>query len=189
MQTKTHPLVAIFDAAPEHAHFESPALAAASRAVALALSHAHLGVVARIAPGVVGAVFGSLDAGSTAVALSPASNREEHVRAFRLQVPEAPLVFTGRGALGADMMALASASAVLIVGSYPKVLEAIIDSARDTMIPIGILSDEEPSAVHERIRARDPRLTAALFVSHDPEVLVRELAGELRRRALNAKLS
>ncbi len=175
MHTKGHTFVALFDATPEHAHFESPILAATARMLGKELREAHLGVIARIASGVVGAVLGSLEDTTGSVALSPASNKGEHVQAFRLPLPNMPLIYTGRGALGADMMALKSASAVLVVGSYPKVLEAIIDSAKDTMVPIGILSDEEPSSIHERIRARDPRMTASLFISHEPHRMRRLL--------------
>ena len=190
MHTQKHTFVALFDATPEHAHFESPILAATARTLGAELSHAGLGVIARSAPGVVGAVLKSMEDGAVScVVLSPASNSEEHKTAFRLPLANMPIIFTGRGALGADIMALKSANAVLIVGSYPHTLDIIIASAKDIMVPIGILSEEEPSAVHERLRARVPHLTSALFISHEPHVLVRELAEELRRRELSAKLS
>lgn len=184
-----HTFVALFDATPEHSHFESPALLAKLRKLGAAITEGRVGIIARQSSGVVSTIFSMLE-GNTApsVALSPASNKTEHVQAFRLPMPPVPMIYTGRGALGADTIALSSASAVLVIGSYPRVLDAIMTSAKDTMIPVCILSDEEPATIHERVRARDAHLAGLLHISHDPEVLMRHLADELRRRRLSAKL-
>ncbi len=190
MKHAQHTLVALYDATPEHVHFESPFVMERARLLGRALGGAGLGAIAHMGPAIVTAAFAELhNAGIFSIALSPASNREEHTTAFRLPTLATPLIYTGRGALGADMMALGSAHAAIIMGSYPGALESIIDHARTTTIPLGILSDEEPSAIHERVRARNPHLGTALFVSHDPEILVRALAEELRRRELSQKLS
>ena len=189
MEARKHPLIAVYDAAPEHAHFESPVLASHSRALGKALVAHGMSVVARIGSPVVGAVMASVvSREGSAIALSPAAHKDEHHRAFRLPVPACPVIYTGRGATGADTIAMSSAHAIVIVGSYPYVLEAILDHAKDVTGPIGVLSDEETAGIHERVRARHSHLTAGLFVSHDPEVLVRELSAELRRRELSAKL-
>jgi predicted Rossmann-fold nucleotide-binding protein len=187
--TSKHTFVALYDAMPEHAHFESPATATLARTLGRAIGQHRLGAVARMGASFVGAIIHSLmDSGGSAIALSPASSAEEHVRAFRLPMVSHPMIFTGRGAHGADTMALASAHAILIVGSYPGVMEGILEAARGTGVPIGVLSDEDSSAIHERVRTTVPHLTAHLFVSHDPEVIVKELADELRRRELSKKL-
>ena len=189
MEARKHTLIALYDAAPEHAHFESPVLASHARALGKALTDHHMSTIARIGSSVVGTVMASVGShGGSAIALSPAARKDEHHRAFRLPFPTCPIIYTGRGATGADMMALASAQGILIIGSYPHVLESILDQARDIAGPIGILTDEEVPAIHERVRTRHPQLVAGLFVSHDPEILVRDMAGELRRRELSAKL-
>ena len=154
-----------------------------------ALAKAHIGVVAHIGPTIIDTVFTEMaQSGVVSIALSPASNMDEHTRAFRLPVPALPLIFTGRGALGADTMALASAHAVILFGSETQKVEAILDHMLHVHIPIGILTSEAPSAIHDRVRARHPNLTSMLFVANDPVTLVRHIADELRRRELSKKL-
>ena len=180
----------MYDASPEHAHFESPILTNKARTLGKALGKFGLGIVARIGSPIVAAALDALsDATAASVVLSPAATPTEHERAYRLPKVSHPLIYTGRGSLGTDSIAIHSASAVLIFGSYPRTLENIIECVGDTMIPVGVLTDEDTSDVHERVRTLSPRLTAQLFVSHDPHVLVRELADELRRRAFETKLS
>jgi hypothetical protein len=190
MQKAPHILIALFDASPEHAHFESPIITSRARMLAKELGSHGFGVVARIGSPVTVTVFNSLtDARALSVGLSPASSRREHESAYRLPFISTPTVFTGKGASGADGIALASGNAVLIFGSYAGVLENILGSMKDATVPIGVLTDEEPGAIHERVRILHPHLTAQLFVSHDSSVLVRELAEELRRRRLEEKLN
>ncbi len=190
MEVRKHTFVALYDASPEHEHLLSPAHRITARELGKALGEAHLGVVAHSGPVIVDTVFTEMAHSSVvSLALSPASNMDEHVRAFRLAVPPIPLLFTGRGALGADTMALASAHAVVLFGSQAGKVEAILDHMLHTHIPIGILTDEIPSAVHERIRSYHSNLTSMLFVSHDPKVLVRAIADELRRREFTKKLA
>lgn len=190
MQKTPTVFVSLFEATPEHAHFESPILSSRMRVLGTALVEAHLGVIARTGPRAIMTVFAALSGvGASAIALSPASSLEEHWQAFRLLVPQVPIVFTGRGALGADITALASSSAALIIGSYPDALESILDHVKDTEHPIAVLTDEDPAAIHERVRARNPRLVATLIVSHDPALIVRTLSNELRRRSLQKRHS
>ena len=190
MRKAPHSLIALYDANPEHAHFESPILSAKARALGTALGKAGLGIVARIGSPIVGNVLSALsDTAGLSVLLSPAATRMEHENAYRLPFFEHPIIFTGRGALGTDTIALSSASAVIIFGSYPEVLENILECAQDCRLPIAVLTDEDPTDIHERIRAVYPHLTAQLLVSHDPQILVHEIADELRRRQLEQKLS
>ncbi|MEI8130441.1 MAG: hypothetical protein WCG55_02955 [bacterium] len=190
MEVRKHTFVALYDASPEHAHFESSTPSIGARTLGRALGEAHLGVISHVGPTMVNTVFAELSCLSVvSIALSPASNMDEHTRAFRLPVPHVPLVFTGRGALGADTIALASSHAVVLFGSQVGKVEAILDHMLHVHIPIGILTDETPSTIHERVRAHHPNLTSMLFVSHDPKVLVREIADELRRREFTKKLA
>ena len=189
MQKVAHNLVALYDASPEHAHFESPIVSMRAQALGKALNSHHIGVIARLASSVAAAIFEAVrDGAAPSIMLSPASTSAEHQGAYRLPFVSHPTIFTGKGALGADMIALASAQAVLIFGSYPGTLENIFESIHETSLPIGILTDEDPTTIHDRVRARRPRMVAQLFVSHDPRVLVGELADELRRRSFNVNI-
>ena len=183
MQKAPHILIALFDANPEQAHFMSPILSGRA-----ALNSAKLGIIARLGSPVVAAVLESLSqTDTTSIALSPASSAVEHKNAYRLPFVSMPLIFTGKGATGADMIALESAQAVIIFGTYPNVLENILEAAKERAVPIGMISDEDPTDLHERVRALHPHMMSQLFVSYDPAVLVREIAEELRRRRLEEK--
>ena len=48
MEKKSHQLIALYDASPEHAHFESPILTNKARTLGKALGKFGLGIVARI---------------------------------------------------------------------------------------------------------------------------------------------
>lgn len=186
MHTAPQSLIALFDANPEHAHFGSPILAERARALAKALSEAKLCVVTRIGSPVIATVLDSLkERGGTTIVLSPASSRFEHEKAYRLPIVPS-LIYTGKGAIGADAMAVASGEALTIIGSYPKTLENILEYVKNTTLPIGILTDEEPSAIYERAKSVHPRLSVQLFVSHDPATLVREIAEELRKKNIHS---
>jgi len=183
MQTQ-HTFIALYDANPEHAHFESPIFAGRARALGRALADARFGIVSRIGSPTVATVFDALsESGIASIALSPGSSREEHMQAFRLPDVSAPLVFTGRGGLGADLMALASAHAVIIVGSHPEALSPIFRYVNGRSLPIGIISDEDPASLRERLASAHPEVRANdLFVSHDPLFVVGGISDELRRR-------
>ncbi len=185
---KPSPLVALFDAHPEHAHFESPFEISRARTLGSAIGAAGFGIVLNPStPALLAALGSHTDAKTPSVVLSPAASRDEHTRVFRLPTGMASVIYTGRGAFGADMMALLSSEALIVLGSYPKTLETILRSAKKESLPVGILTDEDSSSIHERIRAIDPQIAPHLFISHDPAVLVREISGEIRRRELSRK--
>jgi len=186
---KTEPLfAALLDASPEHAHLESPVLASRARALGTALGKAQIGIMARIGSPLVSTALGACrDAGCLPIAFSPAGSLTEHTQAFRLPLAPGALVCTGRGALGADIVSLQSANAIVVLGSNPDGFEHVLTLAKDTMLPIGILTDEAPASIHERVRARSARLTPLLLISNDPAILVREISAELRRRGLALK--
>lgn len=190
MQKAPHTLLSIFDATPEQAHFESPIVTKKARALGKAIGHAGLGVIFRLGSPIIMHVFSALESMSvTKIVLSPASNRHEHEKAYRLPLLSIPVVYGGRGALATDTMALNSSGGVIIFGSHTGTLENILECMQDMRLPIGVLTDEDTPNVHERVHAIAPHLTAQLYVSHDPEVLVKELSHELRRLMLEEKLS
>lgn len=183
MHTSKLLFAALFDANPEHAHFESPIVLERARALGAALGKAGIGIMARVDTAAVLSALGASEAaGARVIAFSPAANKDEHKQAFRLSFPSCPLVYTGRGALGADLAALHSSDAVIVLGSHPHAFDAIIDQAKDAGLPVGILSDEEARSVNERIRTRHPNLTFSVFVSDDSAILAREIKDELRRK-------
>ena len=179
---KKHTLIALYDANPEHAHFENPIVIARARALGRALGNTGTRVVARISTPSVLAVLGALaDAGVHSVALSPAATMREHEQAYRLPLVAHSTLFTGRGALGADMMAASSSGAMIVLGSYPEALENILKYAQEHAVPVGVLSDESPESIHARTG------NTRIFVSHDPETLARMMAEEIRRLNLGGK--
>lgn len=188
MQTPT--IIALYDATPEEAHFADPALTSLARELGAALAKAGIGMVARPAsPLVVSALGAHEGRGALTVALSPASSRHEHEHAYRLGHGPHVTIFTGRGALGADKSALASAHGMVVLGSDAALLKGVLDYARGHDLPVAILTHEQPVAVHERVHAHDQVLARDLAVSHDPAALAHELSMLLRRRALGQKLS
>ncbi len=182
---KQHSFIALYDANPEHAHFESPFLMNRARALARALSASHSSLITRISSPAISAVLSSLDSHTSLVVLSPASNREEHSHAFRLPATSYPTIFTGKGAVGSDKMALSSASAVLIMGSHSERLENILDYAVGHNIPIAILSEESALEVHKRIHDKYSNSIKTIFISDDAEVLVRQISEEIRRQSFS----
>ena len=189
MHKSPHILVALYDAHPEHAHLLESGHASKAHALGAVLGKAGFGIIARAGSPVVTTALSALaDAGVAGIALSPAMTRGEHDIAYRLPHLGTPTIFTGRGALGADTVALSSSHAVVIVGSHPEILASILEHVKEQDLPVGILSEESGSDIHERVRNISPNLSARLFVSSDPEALVGLLSGELRRRRLSERI-
>jgi hypothetical protein len=183
MQTTPHILVAIFDATPEHAVLADHIHTNRARSFGQALGKSGMSIIARVGSPLVTSSFGGLsDSGAVGIALSPATSHHEHEIAYRLPKLSAPTIFTGKGAYGTDTIALSSAQALAVLGSHIEVLENILEHTKDHTVPILVLTDEEPTNVHERVRALYPNMTSRLIVSADPEILVGNLAGEMRRK-------
>ncbi len=146
---KSPTFVALYDATPEHGHFESPIHASRARALGRALGQAGLGVIARTSTSIVmPAVLSAAEHGSVAVLLSPAASMHEHANVFRLPNFSVPIIYTGRGAMGADSAALASAKAVIIIGSHPDAIKSLTSILGEYSMPIIVLSDErDPTQV------------------------------------------
>lgn len=183
MQTAPHILVALFDATPEYAVLADHVHTNRARSFGQALGKSGMGIIARVGSPLVTSSFAGLsDSGVAGVALSPATSHHEHEIAYRLPKLSAPTIFTGKGAYGTDTMALSSAQALAVLGSHIEVLENILEHTKDHTVPILVLTDEEPGSVHDRVRALCPTMTSRIIVSHDPEILVGNLAGEMRRK-------
>lgn len=183
MQNSPHILVALFDATPEHAVLADHVHTNRARSFGQALGKSGMGIIARVGSPLVTSSFGGLrDAGTTGIALSPATSHHEHEIAYRLPKLSAPTIFTGRGAYGTDTIALSSAQALAILGSHIEVLENILEHTKDHTVPILVLTDEDSSSVHERVRILHPGMLSRFVVSHDPNILVGHLSVEMRRK-------
>jgi len=179
----TNHLIALYDASPLQGQFGHKTAASAWRTLAASIAQAGFGVVARVSTGTITAVLGSVhDERMDAIALSPAASKEEHMQAFRLPQMPVPTVYTGRGALGADVAAHESADAVVIIGSDDDSLAGILGCIGSTKHPIGILTDEEMQPLRDKVLRHYPHMIHHLCISNDPHTLMHELMSELRRR-------
>jgi hypothetical protein len=178
-------LIALYDATPEAVHFADPSHTARARELGAALAKAGIGLVTTAGSPLVSAAIGAHEGrGAVAIVLSPAANSHEHAQAYRLGYTATPMIYTGKGALGADKTALASAHGLAIVGSDEELLKGIFDYTKSRVIPIAILTSEAPQAVHERIYSWQPEAAEYLVVSGDPAALAHELGLMLRRHSL-----
>ena len=185
---KKYPLVSIYDAHSDKDIFGDSEVVARAHALAFALAKSKLSAIGRVGSPVVTTVLTTLgENGISVVGLSPASTHIEHEKAYRLPHVSFPLIFTGRGALGADVTALSSSHAILIAGSDAESLIGILGYVGDRGIPIGIFTQESPNEVRTRIHTRYPNLMIHVIVSKDENKLVQEIVSEMRRRHLSEK--
>lgn len=183
MNNPTHILVALYDAHAPDAHLVSDEHMAKARTLGHTLGSLGFGGIGEASSPVVSSILSALsEAGAFGLSLSPAASRSEHEIAYRLPHSAVPTLFTGRGAYGADVMALSSAHAIIIAGSEHDALEAILRSPDTAFLPIGVLSEEDSEMIHARIRSAFPEKTPVLFVSSDPRAVATYLSGEIRRK-------
>ena len=183
---KKYPLVSIYDAHSDKEIFGDPEIISRANVLALALSKAQLGAVGRVGSQVVTTILTTLAAsGGTSVGLSPASTEREHKAAFRLPHVSFQLIYMGRGALAADVMALSSGHAVLISGSDTESLQGILGCVGDRGIPVAIYTTEPEQDVRTKVHQRYPHLAIHLTVSKDATKLVQHLFSEMRKMHLD----
>jgi hypothetical protein len=177
----THVLVALYDATPELDMYVEADLPQAARALGKEFAIAHLGAIGRVGEPVVQTVLESVYANdSFAVALSPAASRYEHEKGFRLPQLSAPIVYTGRGALGADVAVLESSEAVCIIGADAEALEGVLGCIGKATLPIAIFTHEQAARVGELVRMRYPHLLNHVKIFAEPQALVQDLVMRLR---------
>ena len=183
---KKYPLVSIYDAHSDKEIFGNPEVISRAHAIAAALAKAKLGAIGRVGSPVVTTILTSLvENNSFVIGLSPAAIEREHEKAFRLPHVSFPLVFTGHGALGADVMALSSSHGILIVGSDEESILGILGCVGDKGVPIGIFTEENSNEVRSKIHNHYPNLMVHIYVSKDPNTLVRDISSEMRRKHLS----
>lgn len=187
---KHQSLIALYDANSELAIYGDAGLADVSRALGSSLAGAGIGAIARVgSPAILTALSSVHESGASAIALSPAASLYEHEHAFRLSKMAMPLIFTGRGGLGADVVALSSSIAVVIIGSDEEALLGVLGCVGEGSSPIAILTPESAPVVREKVSARYAKMLPRLIISSDPEQIVRELSEHARRKHLNERLS
>lgn len=184
MKSHQTQLIAIFDAMSNSPTSAYGNFASVGALLGDAFIHEHVGVITRTGSSLaLGVVLKVASQGGAAILISPASSLKEHTQAFRLPVTNAPIIYSGRGGIGADSIVSASAHSVLIIGSEDEALESILGFLSDKNIPIAILTNEPSVKIHERVHARYPALSRSLIVSNDPVRIMRELGGEMRRQS------
>ena len=185
----TNTLISLYDAVLDMVQFIHPELAVSAEELGSALGKLSLGVITRAGSPLSGVVLSAAhSAGGTAIMLSPAGSEVEHTRSFRLPRAAMPVIYTGRGALGADVVALSSSRAVIILGSDDESLEGILGCSDGHGLPIGILTTASEHTVRQSIGIRYPQLLQHIYISADPQAIVQHIVGELRRRHLAAKI-
>ena len=185
---KKYPLVSIYDAHPEREVFGNPDVVSRAHSLAHALAHSKLGAVGSVGSSIVSTVLTTLsENGVHVIGLSPASTHIEHQKAYRLPPVSFPLLFTGRGAFGSDITAMASSHGLIISGSGEEALLGILSFLGDRGIPVGIFTEEGESDVRARIHNKYPNRMMHIHVSKDPNQLVQEIASEIRRQHLSEK--
>ena len=182
-------LITFYDAVHEMAHFSDPNLLRDAQAIGEALGKAGLGGVTRSGSPLATAALASLhEAGAPAIMLSPAGTELEHVRSFRLPRASMPTIYTGRGALGADVIALTSGKGIVIIGSDEEALVGILGCADGHDLPIAIFTNAPEPEVRDMIGKRYSQLLPYIFVSSQPVAIGKHMADELRRRHLASKI-
>ena len=185
---KKYPLVSIFDAHSEKELLRDPEVISRSHSLALALGNAKLGAVGRVGSPVTSTVLTTLaEHHGTAIGISPASTEEEHKKAFRLSQVSFPLMFIGRGALGADVVVLESGHGVLIAGSDEESLLGILGCVGSRGIPIGIFTKENPNEIRALVNEHYIHLMPHLYISNDAHTIVHDISAEMRRQHLSNK--
>ena len=185
---KQYSLVSLYDAHSEKEVFNNPDVISRAHGLAHALAVSKLGAIGRVGSSVVTTVLTTLfGAGVSTIGLSPAATYREHEKAFRLPDVSFPLVYTGRGALGADVVALTSSHGVCILGSDEEPLLGVLGYIGDRGIPITIFTEENPNDVRTRINRHYPNLMLHVFVSNEANKVVQELMIGIRRNHLAAK--
>jgi SLOG cluster4 family len=176
-------LIALYDATNEQARLGNMSLPVNARELGKMLAKADLGVISRVGSPVILSVLSTVrDEGGVSIGLSPAASRLEHVQAFRLPEVDMPVIYMGRGALGTDVAALASAKAVVIINSDEEAIDGILGCIGQGKMPIAILTDEKPIPLREKIAERYSWALPNLIISEDPSLLIHELRDEIRKK-------
>ena len=185
---KKFPLISLYDAHSEKDIYGNPEVVSRSHALGHALAKASLGAIGRVGSSVVSTALTTLvSEGGTSIGLSPAANEHEHEKAYRLPHVAFPVIFTGRGALGTDLMALASGHAILIAGADHESLLGILGCIGDRGIPIGIFTEENPNEIRAMINTHYPNLILHVFVSKDADKVVYDVSAQMRKQHLENK--
>lgn len=183
MHAPKNTLISVYDALHELAHFAHPEWLDHAKTLGESLGRMGIGGITRSGSPVTTAVVHSMASlGGTGIVVSPAANEFEHFNAFRLPLSPLPTLYSGRGALGADVTVLASSSAVLVVGEDEEALMGILGCADGHGVHIVIVCATDPVRILQRLVARYPSLEKMIFVSNDPNAVVKYLTEAVRKK-------
>lgn len=108
------------------------------------------------------------------VAFSPASNKEEHHRVYRLESAAASItVYTGAGDV-AHVHNMASSADLVVVPFFSDRILPVVDNVLSTGCNLLILSEKEDSLVKKKIREFHPHLNideSKILIRKDPQAL------------------
>lgn len=181
MITPKHTTIALYDATSELELYGDQTTAKKAQTLGDTLGPHGFTLMYRSGSSVLQAVASAAH-GSHTVVLSPAATGEEHMRAFRLPQSLFPTIYTGRGALGTDVMLTESAHGIIICGSDEEALDGILGCIGPRQLPIAIYTTEDEQVVRERVLERYKELLHHFFVSSDAQELVRRFVEEVRKR-------
>ena len=185
---KKFPLISIYDAHSEKELLSNPEVVSRAHALGQALARMKLGAIGRVGSPITSTILATLaDGGGTVVGLSPAGTQLEHTKVYRLSHVSFPLVFTGRGALSADVVALESSYGVLIAGGDEESLLGILGCIDTRGIPIGIFTEKNSNEIRALINKHYIHLMPHIYVSKDADTIVHDVAAEMRRQYLTNK--
>lgn len=173
-------LISIFNAIPL-SEAGNPSYMSWGRSLSELFIKQGLGAVARVGAGSM--LLNALHSqGGLAIGISPAASYREHIQAFRLPEASFPIIYSGRGGLGADVSALESSSGVLILGDDEEALLGILGCIDTHGIPVAILMKGEQTLVREKVVERYPRLVPFLVLGDDPVTLMGRFSDEVRKQ-------
>lgn len=122
------------------------------------------------------AAIGSVSAGGTTIAISPAMDRQSHGKTLGYPVDSQIILFTGMGSKGRNVILVRSADACIFIGGGMGTLNEFT-IAYDELCPegaIGVLAESGGfSNEYSRLAEMVGRQSAAkLIIEADPDVLV-----------------
>ncbi len=175
------PFIAIYDASREEDKYDS-SYSGSLGLLGETFADADFSGVARIGAPSIHAILQKMhDAGAHVVALSPAASKHEHKKIFRLSEPTMPVIYTGRGALGADVVALSSADAVCVLGEDEEAVLGILGCVEGRGVPIALFSPNSDTSLREKISIRYPAILPDLFTSNEIMEIVKFLKEGTRK--------
>ena len=181
MKNSVH-MIGVFDATDEAMKFAHTTTMPSFNALGRLLGQPDLCFVGRVSWGAINSFFTALSLSEAQViGVSPATNMYEHEHAFRLPQVAYPLVYLGKGALGADVSIVTSAHTILILGSDTEALEGILGCCESYMAPIIIYSHESGESIKRIVSEKYPSMLGRITVASSDTQARQALQASVRK--------